>query len=391
MIPSTLNLEEAAWRLWDVLVVGAGPAGSLAAREIARRGLKVLLVDKASFPRWKVCGCCLNGRTQEILNDVGLKDLPSLHRGIPLHRLVLASGQRLAKIGIQSGVALSREALDSSLVEAALEKGTAFLPQTRASLGRAAAETQGVVLQNGDRSGEARARLVLVADGLGGRFFQGTTPPHTTIEKKSWIGAGVVAPIAADFYSFHTIFMACGSYGYVGLVRLEDGRLNIAASFDPAFLKRCHHPGKAAEVILQETLFPPPPGLGDLEWRGTPPLTRRLTPPAMHRVFVLGDAAGYIQPFTGEGISWALAAGQAVTELALRAARQWRPSLEKEWSDLYLRTVADRQLLCRSLAMVLRHRTWANVMITVLSRFPKMANPFLRRLNLSSPPSEGLL
>jgi flavin-dependent dehydrogenase len=144
-------------------------------------------------------------------------------------------------------------------------------------------------------------------------------------------------------------------------------------------------------VILQETLFPQPPGLADLEWRGTPPLTRRLTPPAMHRVFVLGDAAGYIQPFTGEGISWALAAGQAVTELAVRGARHWHPSLEKEWADLYLRTVANRQFLCRSLAMVLRHRTLVNAMIAVLSRFPKMANPFLRRLNLSSLSSEGLL
>ena len=58
---------------WDVVVVGAGPAGSMAALEIARRGRSVLLVDKASFPRYKVCGCCLNARALSLLElaDLG--------------------------------------------------------------------------------------------------------------------------------------------------------------------------------------------------------------------------------------------------------------------------------------------------------------------------------
>jgi flavin-dependent dehydrogenase len=58
----TLAPESAAGRLWDVVVVGAGPAGAMAARELARRGAGVLLVDRAQFPRYKVCGGCLNPR-----------------------------------------------------------------------------------------------------------------------------------------------------------------------------------------------------------------------------------------------------------------------------------------------------------------------------------------
>ena len=60
---------------WDVVVVGAGPAGSMAALEIARRGPSVLLVDKARFPRYRVCGCCLNGRALSLLGSAGLGGL----------------------------------------------------------------------------------------------------------------------------------------------------------------------------------------------------------------------------------------------------------------------------------------------------------------------------
>ena len=56
----TLTFEEAASQTWDVLVVGAGPAGALAARQAGRRAASVLLVDKAMFPRYKVCGSRLN-------------------------------------------------------------------------------------------------------------------------------------------------------------------------------------------------------------------------------------------------------------------------------------------------------------------------------------------
>src|SRR5207244_156620 len=73
---ATLELTEAARRVWDVIVVGAGPAGSLAALQLARRSLAVLLVDQAIFPRWKVCGSCLNLRALSTLAAVGLEDMP---------------------------------------------------------------------------------------------------------------------------------------------------------------------------------------------------------------------------------------------------------------------------------------------------------------------------
>src|SRR5437667_10341215 len=75
-VASTLQPAAAARRVWDALIIGAGPAGSLAARELARRGVATLLVDRARFPRDKVCGSCLGASGLTELAAVGLGDLP---------------------------------------------------------------------------------------------------------------------------------------------------------------------------------------------------------------------------------------------------------------------------------------------------------------------------
>jgi len=62
MMRATLTLEAACEPTWDAIVLGAGPAGALAARQLGASGARVLLVDRKAFPRWKVCGACLNGQ-----------------------------------------------------------------------------------------------------------------------------------------------------------------------------------------------------------------------------------------------------------------------------------------------------------------------------------------
>ena len=71
-VPATIEREHAARERWDVIVIGAGPAGALAAREAARRQLKTLLVDRKTFPRTKVCGSCLSRRALSVLEHAGL-------------------------------------------------------------------------------------------------------------------------------------------------------------------------------------------------------------------------------------------------------------------------------------------------------------------------------
>jgi flavin-dependent dehydrogenase len=358
-----VTLDGAAGRAWDVVVVGAGVAGPLAAHGLARRGAAVLLVDKATFPRWKVCGSCLNPRALAALAAAGLGGLPADCGAVPLPALRVGFRGRSAGLPLAGWVALSRERFDAALIDAAVRAGAAFLPGTTARLGPVEGDARLVRLRQGDREATASARLVLAADGLGGQTLAGAA-----VAAGSRVGAGVVAADGPEFYGPGTVFMAGSAAGYVGLVRLEDGRLNIAAAFDAAALKSAHAPGVAAERVLAEAGWPVPAGLAGLPWRGTPALTRAGRP-AGERVLAVGDAAGYVEPFTGEGMAWALASALAVVPLALRAARGWRPELGEVWASRH-RAAARGQRLCRAVAWLTRHPGLGWAALAALRRLP---------------------
>jgi hypothetical protein len=174
--------------------------------------------------------------------------------------------------------------------------------------------------------------------------------------------------------------MAHGRGGYVGVTTIEDGRLDVAAALDPEFVKAAGGLGPAAATILDEAGLLPLPGLASGPWKGTPLLTRRTPRPAAERLFVLGDAAGYVEPFTGEGIGWALTAAVAVTDLAVRAVHSWQSALANEWSNCYRKSIAQRQRTCRLLARVLRSTMATKALVGTLSWVPGLARPVMSRI-----------
>jgi 2-polyprenyl-6-methoxyphenol hydroxylase-like FAD-dependent oxidoreductase len=382
-IAGTLRLEQAGGG-WDVIVIGAGPAGALAARQLAGMGKSVLLVDKLHFPRWKVCGCCLNARALATLRAVGLGRLAAQRGAVPLQNVMLATRKSRVVLPLAGGVALSREALDAALVEAAIDAGASFVPGVLASLGEDLGTSRRVILQHGQDRHEAAARLVLAAVGLGSMGLSGERSLSAVVEPGSRIGAGVVATMAPACYRAGSIYMACGSGGYLGLVRREDGQLNLAAALDVAFVKGSRGPGQAAALILDQVGWPPVPDLSKLAWRGTPGLTRRAARLVAKRVLVLGDAAGYVEPFTGEGMAWALAAGAAVAPLACCAIECWRPEWAQEWTALHASLVSKDQRLCRWVMRVLRRPILVHLLTAAVAHAPGLAGPFLRQLERGS-------
>jgi flavin-dependent dehydrogenase len=383
MIDATLTLHRAAAWSWDAVVVGAGPAGALAAALLARQGASVLLVDRSPFPRPKVCGCCINARALAALSAADLSDLPAGAGAVSLHSMCLAAGRRRAHLRLAGGVALSRSAFDAALVRAALADGAAFLPGTVAALGPAVGEGHLVDLRQGAIQAEVKARVILAADGLGGLFSKRGGIASAPAEPGSRIGCGVVIDCAEPFYASGVIYISCGRSGYVGLVRLEDGRLDLACAVDPSAMRAANGPGALAASLLAEADWPVPAGLEQQPWRGTAPLTRQARRVADERLFVLGDAAGYVEPFTGEGIAWALASAVALTPLALRAIHRWQPSLTGEWAERRRRLITRRQTACRLLAAVLRKPWLLGAMVSVLARLPMLAGPVMRYLNQS--------
>jgi flavin-dependent dehydrogenase len=292
---------------------------------------------------------------------------------------------RLARFALPIGAALSRSRLDAELVGMAIHSGVRFLPETQGRVGEISEGTRLVHLVRRGETREIRARVLLVAWGLSSRHLEPSGAPQTVIAPESPVGAGCVIQEAPSCYAAGTIFMAVGPEGYAGLVRVEDGSLNVATALRPAFLRRHGTPAAAAAGILAESGFAPISALATARWQGTARLTRRTYPLADERLFLLGDAAGYVEPFTGEGIAWALQSGQAIAPLALRAMDRWDHRLAREWDGLHQRLVRRRQIVCRVAAGAL-HRPWlARLGFEVLARMPGAAGAVIHYVN--APPA----
>jgi len=370
---------------WDVVVVGAGPSGALAAHALARRGTSVLLLDRCAFPRWKVCGACLSPGALRALEAAGLGGMVPTLGGVPLQRLLLRVRGAAAPVALAGSMALSRSALDHALVRAAEGAGAVFWPDSRASLGGGDAESRLLRVERGADTREVRARAVVDATGLGGGLALGRGRDH--VAPGSRVGLGAV--LVAEGYPVDRgdLLMAVGPGGYVGLVRVEDGTLNVAAAVDPRALADAS-PGDLVSLLLVGAGLPPLRETPVLGWRGTPRLTRSSADPGARRLFRVGDAAGYVEPFTGEGICWALGAGAFAAGLAARAVERWSDGLLDEWRAYRRGSLGPSQRLCRLLAGALRHPWLVGASATALRAAPGLAAPFVEWA--ARPPAEVL-
>jgi menaquinone-9 beta-reductase len=371
---------------WDALVVGAGPAGALAAIELARKGIQVLLVEKRVFPRWKVCGCCLNGQAQAVLEAAGQGELIRRQGGVHLTQLKLGFRRNQATLALPAGRALSRECFDQALVDAAVLAGASFRGSTTALMGPVYSGARTVTLQeSGTKQIEqVRAKVVLVAAGLAHRSMPPSEAREVRIKRHSRIGAGCVLQASVQPYPSGTIHMAIGRQGYVGLVQREDGCLNVAAAFDRQALKgnadHCRA-AEAARVVLASAGFAIPAGLELARWQVTPALTRQATRLAGERFFVIGDAAGYVEPFTGEGMAWALTAGAAVVPLVLAGIEEWNEAIERRWHRIQRQQIGRRQRTCRAVASLLRQPGATAVAFALSKHLPVLSEQLIAQLN----------
>lgn len=392
-IPSTITLVQASTTRWDAIVVGAGPAGAFAAVGLARAGFTTLLVDRKVFPRHKVCGGCLNAYAVGLLEKAGLADELRALGARPLSAIQLRYGRRRADIALPSGLAVTRATLDATLVRAAISAGCAFLPETSAlvyaestSPDRHPDDTRRIALQQRDDQGvAASARVVVVGDGLGHSSLRDSPSMRGVVEPDARVGVGAVADAGCVISLSGGVTMVVGRGGYVGITDVEEARINIAAALDVEFLKAQGGPAGAVRAILTSAGVPATSALDALDWQGTVPLTRHVVRPVAHRVFVLGDAAGYVEPFTGEGMAWALSAADALVPLAARAIAGWDSTIEQQWLDTYDRLVRQNQRWCRILARTLRYPPLVGLMVASLSLQPALARPFLARISPGAP------
>jgi flavin-dependent dehydrogenase len=345
---------------------------------LAERGLRVALIDRASFPRPKVCGSCLNGAAVSYLEEVGLGDFP-VRAGAPRLRLLRLLGHgRQAVVPLDSGFAVSREALDSALVDAARSRGAVFLASTTATLGELRGDAWELDLRSREGTRTLRAAVVIGADGLGGSFLARHPAYASRVAGRSKVGLGlhIHAPSAA--LEDGEIRMILFPGGYAGLVRLENGLVDLAAAVTPGVLA-----AQSVDSLLQGIVNEA--GIRDFDvvtrLRGTPPLTRHRPVVAGTRLFMLGDAAVYVEPFTGEGIAWAMGSARLLAPLAEAACRGWHPALADAWNRRLREGLGSRYRFSRWVAVALDHPVICRSLLAVLGRVPGVTGPVLANLN----------
>ncbi|CAN5512573.1 hypothetical protein BH11CYA1_BH11CYA1_27300 [soil metagenome] len=367
---------------WDAIVIGAGPAGALSAFQLAKSGKKVILLDKVQFPRTKVCGCCINENAQRVLERAGLGKLLAESGAVPLNSVRLIDGEIFAEIKLSGGKALSRSYFDSALINAAVAEGVHFVS---GAIARVLPDAEGfsrvsVLLKS--TASEIEGRVVIVADGLNGHSLEQLPEFASVVASDSRFGCGTTfAPNSYEtglnsYYRPGTIYMACQLGGYVGLVVLEDGGIDVACALDRAFVRKQESLPKAVAAILGQCNLPLPVPAEQFFarlWQGTDSLTRRRPTIAGPQLFVVGDACGYPEPLTGEGIAWALESSEAVLPLALSAMDDWSDALARDWQKIHGRLVHLRQRKSGAIAYSLRNRFARRAAIKVLSSFPSFA------------------
>ena len=169
-----------------------------------------------------------------------------------------------------------------------------------------------------------------------------------------------------------------------GRVHVEEGRFDLAAAFDARFVQSERLPrSRRCRCVADKPDSRRFPNLKTRSWKGTPFLTRQPKNIAGHRWFAVGDAAGYVEPFTGEGIAWAMNGALALAPIALNAVTGWKDAHARLWTRMHARLVGRRQLQCRVLAKVLRSQRLSSWMVRALALCPALATPFVR--NLSRP------
>jgi flavin-dependent dehydrogenase len=370
--------------IWDVVVVGAGPAGSMAAYEVSRLGKRVLLLEWRTFPRWKVCGATLSPGIQDLLDGAGLRNLLALAGARPLHAIRLGGWSLQANLPLAGSMTLSRAALDTALVDRAAEAGATVQYGVRVKLGPLHEERRVLRLSRGGEESEISARAVVAADGLTSGLLSQAGIPSRVLPSggRPLVGLGGTFSSPPPQLTAGVIHMALGEEGYVGMVRVEDGSLNVAAALNPGALQRSGSPGVLVDSLLQRGGWPSLGADPEGGWQGTPELTRRPAVPGAQRLFAVGDASGYVEPFTGEGMFWALSGARALAPLAGRVGEVWNPALLVEWNRIHRRRIGRSQRLCRYVAWTLSKPSLSRSLLRVVKEVPRIADPVIRRVGV---------
>ena len=336
---------------------------------MARLGLRTLVVDRVALPRNKVCGCCLAPRGVRRLESLGMSS--ALAGAAALDGVRLVSEGRSSWLAAPGYLSIGRDALDARLARLAHAAGAELLWPASARVGLDGR----VHVTQGQEEAPLRAAVVVVADGLGGLSLREHAGAAWRVGARSRMGAGALlsrAPLAMDD---REVVMLCERRGYLGIVRLPDGSYDAAAAFDPRAVREAGGPAALAGELVRRA-GGDGDGVAGARWKATGLLTRRRSALERRGVIVIGDAAGYVEPITGEGMTWAI---ESAAEGARHAAAMARGAPAGAWTRAHARLLGARRWRCRVVAEGLRRPMVVRLAQAAMSAFPNAAGALVAR------------
>jgi geranylgeranyl reductase family protein len=321
--------------IYDLVIVGGGPAGVVTALYAARKGLTTLLLDKSRFPRDKICGDAVSGKAIAVLRDLQLEDAVANLAGVRFRKVVFGSAkhveaevdlERARKRDLVVGYVIRRSVFDAFLFDRARAAATTCLEEF---------EVEDLLFDDGrvcgvvgsDKSSglkrEFRGRVVVGADGY--RSIVARKTGSYTIDRAHWLVAirryhhnvkGL-----SDRIELH--YVSAVTPGYFWIFPVDDGLANVGLGMLASVMKKKRvNLTEALDATLGDRFFAPRFAESEPVEK---PIGWHLPVGSIHRrchgpgYLLVGDAAGLIDPFTGEGIANAMHSGRIAASAAARA------------------------------------------------------------------------
>lgn len=377
---------------YDAIVVGAGPGGCTAATIMARSGLRVVLLEKERFPRDKICGDAISGKSVEVLKELGLLEKTEQAESIvswgatfssPRGDVVSIPFTNVLDRPTPPGFVCARTEFDQILFDAAVDSGVEVRQDTRVTgLLRNGQTVIGVSMSTPDNRKESiEAPVTIGADGA--YSVVSRELGINQLDERHYVaGIRTYYRNVSGFHERNYIelhFVDDVLPGYFWIFPMANGRANVGLGMLSSVIKKKNI--RLKELLEQMTKHPrfahrfehaeklaPTKGWGL-------PLGSRPRPMAGDGWMLVGDAASLIDPFTGEGIGNAMVSGMKAAEWVSRAVSEH--DFSKSFLSGYQHDVLDQLKselrLGQNMQRLLNWKWLLNQVIAKASRSPDMS------------------